>query len=43
MDILATCVADLVAVILSADDHTARLGYYVGEPSDLVPLGIGGR
>jgi hypothetical protein len=41
MDILATCVADLAAVVSSTDVHTAHLGYFVGEPSDLVTFGVG--
>jgi hypothetical protein len=40
VDILATCVADLAAVISSTDVHIACLGYYVGKPLDLIPLGI---
>jgi hypothetical protein len=39
--ILAMCVADLAAVVSSADVHTAHLGYFIGEPSDLVPFGVG--
>ena len=41
MHILAMCVADLAAVVSSADVHTAHLGYFVGEPSDLVTFGVG--